>query len=235
MAYIYEHIRTQGFEPMHFEEHYTRLEELARRLFLAPLTVEREELQRRIGECLRNGGYSSCNTNAVVVRYYATGKIEIEAVEMLYNSFSLRAIRPHGYICPLSGELLLENTSAKEAMLELNRTTAFASEQGVALWVNEQSEILAIDGASVIAIFENEIRFSSVGRGVEFEYAYNIAKSMKRNISREAICVEDLSKVKELFFIDYRGITALEEFGGHRYMDITAEKIATRVAEAERL
>ena len=105
----------------------------------------------------------------------------------------------------------------------------------MALWVNEQSEILAIDGASVIAIFENEIRFSSVGRGVEFEYAYNIAKSMKRNISREAICVEDLSKVKELFFIDYRGITALEEFGGHRYMDITAEKIATRVAEAERL
>ena len=234
MAYIYEHIRTQGFEPLHFEEHYARLDTLARKLFLAPLAIEREELQRRIGECLRMGGYSSHTTNAVYVRYYATGKVEIEAVEMLYNSFSLRALRPHGYICSLSGGLLLEHTSAKEAMLELNHAISSIAKQGVPIWVNAANEVLAIDGSSVIAIFENEIRFSSVGTGVEFEHAYNIAKNMRRIISREAISIEDLPKVKELLFIDYRGITALEEFGGHRYMDITAEKIAAKIAEKEK-
>ena len=48
MAYIYEHIRTKGFEPMHFEEHYARLDALARKLFFAPLAIEREALQRMI-------------------------------------------------------------------------------------------------------------------------------------------------------------------------------------------
>lgn len=232
MAYIYEHIRTQGFEPMHFEEHYTRLEELARRLFLAPLTVEREELQRRIGECLRNGGYSSCNTNAVVVRYYATGKMEIEAVEMLYNSFSLRAIRPRLFVCHLSGELLTDNTSAKEALLEFNRTTALTSEQGVALWANEQGEVLAIDGAAVIAIFEDEIRFSHTD-SVEAGLAYDVAESIGRKVSKEPISLSDIAQAKELLYIDYRGITAIDAIDSHHLMDITALKFATKIAERE--
>ena len=44
MAYIYEHIRTRGFEPLHFEEHFARLDALSRKLFLSPIAIEREEL-----------------------------------------------------------------------------------------------------------------------------------------------------------------------------------------------
>ena len=234
MAYIYEHIRTQGFEPMHFEEHYTRLDALARSLFLAPLAVAREELQKRVAECLRSADCSPCVTNAVCVRYYADGKLEVEVAEMWYDSFSLRALRPQGYLCRVSGELLLQNTSAKEALIELNRTTAQMTDEGVAVWVDEQGEILAIDGVSVIAVFEDEIRFSRLGAGVEFELAYKVATAMKRNVTRCAIMADELLQVKELLCVDYRGVTAIAGYNGHFYMDILAEKIASKVAKEER-
>ena len=157
----------------------------------------------------------------------------IEGVEIWYNIFSLRALRPQGYIHHLSGELLYINTSVKEAALEFNRSIAHFSDKGVAIWANEQGEVIAIDGAPVIAVFEDEIRFSRLGTGVEFDLAYIMTKSMKRNVSKGEIMIDELCNAKELLCVDYRGITALEGFEQHRYMDITAEKIASKIAEKE--
>lgn len=234
MAYIYEYIRTQGFAPMHFEEHYTRLEALARKYFLAPLSVERKELQRLIGERLCNDGFSPRNTNAVYVRYNSDGEITIISEEILYNDFSLRALRPHIFVCRVSGEPLTDNTSVKESLLEMNRTTALISEQGVPLWVNEQGEVLAIDGAAVIAVFDDEIRFSRLGGGVEFELAYHAASKIRKNIAKEEILLSDLTSVKELLCIDHRGITAIEAYESHHFMDITASKLAAAITAKER-
>ncbi len=234
MAYIYEHIRTKGFEPMHFEEHYVRLDTLARRLFVCPFDVKREELKRQIAEVLRKEGFSAHTQNAVYVRYYSDGRLSVEGVDTLYSRFSLRAIRPHGYICRISGELLVENTSAKEAMLELNGAISQTLDGGVPIWVNEQGEVLAIDGSPVIAVFEDEIRFSRMGEGVEFDVAYATIGDIRRKITKEEIRVEQLCDVKELLCVDYRGVTALESFESHRYVDIIAERIAMKVADAER-
>ena len=234
MAYLYEHIRTQGFEPMHFEEHYAHLDALARKLFVRPLNVEREELKRQIAETLRKEGFSAHTMNAVCVRCYSDGSLNVEGVEMLYNQFSLRAIRPNGYICRVSGELLVANTSAKDALTELNGEISQLSEEGVSIWVNEQGEVLAIDGSPVIAVFEDEIRFSRMGEGVEFDVAYATIGDIRRKITKEEIRVEQLCDVKELLCVDYRGVTALESFESHRYVDIIAERIAMKVADAER-
>ena len=233
MAYIYEYIRTQGYEPLHFEEHFTRLEALAHKLFLAPLAISRKELQRLISERLHNEGYSPKTTNAVAVRYHNTGDIAIECIDILYNNFALRALHPQAYTCRLSGELLTENTSAKESMLELNRTMGEITEEGVALWVNELSEVIAIDGSPVIVVFDDEIRFSRMGSGVEFELAYNAVNKMKGNISREEISLEELKRAKELLYIDHRGLSAVKSLDNTFYMDITATKIAAKIAEME--
>lgn len=232
MAYIYEYIRTRGYEPIHFEEHYARLDALARKHLFIPFSVERDELCRLISEKLRNGHFSAKNNNAVYVRYDSNGVVEVRCVDTLYNEFSLRALHPRLFVCHLSGELLTENTSAKEALLELNRTTALASEQGVALWANNQREVLAIDGAAVIAIFEDEIRFSST-ESVEATLAYDIAKSMGREVSKVPILLDEIAQAKELLYIDYRGITAIEAIDTHYLMDITASKLATKIAEKE--
>lgn len=234
MAYIYEYIRTRGYEPIYFEEHYARLDALARKHLLRPFSVERDELCRLIGEKLRSGHFSAKNNNAVYVRYDSNGVAEVECVDTLYNEFSLRALRPRLFVCRLSGELLTDNTSAKEALLELNRTVALTSEQGVALWANEQGEVLAIDGADVIAIFEDEIRFSST-ESVEAALAYDVTKSIGRKVSKEPILLDEIAQAKELLFIDYRGITAIEAIDTHYLMDITASKLATKIVEKERI
>lgn len=233
MAYIYEHIRTRGFEAMHFEEHYVRLDALARRVFLSPFKPSREELQKMIAEKLRDEGFSPRTENAVCVRYYSDGELCIEPIELIYNHFSLRAISPQGYIYRTSGDLILENTSAKESLVELNRTMAQISDEGVAIWVDEQGEVLAIDGSSVVAIFEDGICFSRRGNGVEFERAFSAIERSRANVSRGAIMADELHRAKELLFIDFRGVTALHHFDSNRYMDIIAERVADTVAKEE--
>ena len=233
MAYIYEYIRTQGFEPIYLKEHFTRLDALSRRLFLAPLKVTQELLKQEIANVLLQGGCSSRTMNAVYVRCGSDGVVGVEVEELLYNHFSLRALRPRGYLCRVSGDLILENNSAKEALVELNRTMAQISEEGAAIWCDEQGEVLAIDGASVIAIFEDEVRFSRRGDGVEFDIAYAASEGVKPLISRGAVMVDDLRTAKEILCIDHRGVTALHSFDSHRYMDLIGAKIAARVADRE--
>lgn len=233
MAYIYEHIRTKGYKPMHFEEHITRLEELTDTLFSNGANLDKEQLCSRIAEVLRNNGYSPNTINAVSVKCYDNGDIEVEPIEYLYNNFSLRALRPQGFIVRVSGELIVQNTSAKMALLELNHATAQTSERGVPVWINDAGEVIAIDGAPVVAVLDNEIRFSRMGAGVEFDLAYDAIKRTKHKATKGAIMVEELSVAKELLAIDYRGITAIAGYGEHLYMDITAERIAKQIASIE--
>ena len=142
-------------------------------------------------------------------------------------------MRPSTFVCRISGELLTENTSAKRALLDLNHTTSLATDHGVPLWANEQGEVLAIDGTTAIAIFEDEVRFSQT-ESVEAELAYEVIKSMGRKVSKEPILLTDIAKAKELLYIDYRGIVALKAFDSHYLMDLVASKIAEKIAEKER-
>ena len=234
MAYIYEYIRTRGFEPLFFEEHFARLDGLSRRLFLAPIAIEPNALKREIAKALQQGGCSPRTANAVRVQCSSSGKVEFDAVDILYNDFSLRALRPEGYLSRVSGELIVENTSVKEALIELNRAMAQISDEGVAIWVDEQGEVLAMDGAPVVAVFDGEVRFSRLGDGVEFDIAYSETAKLGYRVSKGAIMVEELRSAKELLCIDYRGVTAIYSFDSRLYMDIVAEKIAQAVADVER-
>lgn len=233
MAYIYEYIRTRGFEPIHFEEHYARLNALSERLFGRPLSIAADALRESISNTLRSDGYSPHTINCVCVRCLDNGELRFETIEILYDTFSLRAIRPQGYICHLSGDMLIANTSAKDAMLELNRSVAQSTDAVVPIWVDEQNRLLAIDGAPIAAIFEDEIRFSDIGGGVEFDIAIEKMASSKRKISKSVIKLDELMSAKELLYIDHRGVTALAGWREHTYMDITAERIARKVAETE--
>lgn len=234
IPYIYEYVRCRGFAPLYLEQHIARLDTLSRKLFLTECGLTREVLERDIAGVLRSEGYSANHTNAVQVCIYIDGRTEIRCVEMFYDDFSLRAVRPQGYICSLSGDMLLQPTSAKEATLSLCRATAEVSDEGVAVWVSDMGEVKAIDGGSVVAVFDDEIRFSQSGAGVEFELAYKALKGDKRVVRHGEILHSDIACAKELFYIDYRGVTALSACEGHRFMDIVAERVARQVADKER-
>jgi hypothetical protein len=107
------------------------------------------------------------------------------------------------------------------------------AERSVAIWINEGNEVIAIDGSPVIAVFEDEVRFARNGEGVEVDLAYDVVVKLGRNATRGAIKLADLSEAKELKFIGYEGLTAVHSYLSTRYMDILAEKIAAKIAEAE--
>lgn len=237
MAYIYEYIRTQGYEPLHFEEHCARLEETARRLYSLSWSINRKELRERIATELQGGGYSSLVANAVKVCIHADSSIEIVPEEVLYNQFSARAIRPRicGVELVAKGSSLTENSSAKEALIELHRAKNqhLDNPNEPTIWVTEQEEVVAIDGSAVIAVFEDEVIFSECGFGIEFDLAYNAALQKNLNPRRGAILLSQLGRAKELLSIDHRGITAIERWEEHHYMDLTASMIAAEIAKNE--
>lgn len=245
MAYIYEYIRTKGFEPIHFEEHYTHLDALSVVYFSESLKISRQELLKAIKESLREGHFSPTSMNVVYVRYFADGTFELEANYMIYNAFAMRALRPKAHLLRVSGELLTDNTSAKEALIEFFHTTLQqhnGANNDVALWADAKDEVVAIDGSPVIAVFENEVRFSHKGSGVEFDFAYDIVAKMNRNATKGQIYLADLTEAKELLYISHEGITAVKLFQPESevestllFMDISAEKFAAKIAEAEQV
>lgn len=229
MAYIYEHIRTNGHEPLHLEEHIEHLKATVVNQFGTIPSLPQEGLRKAIKEALQKGNRSSRTMNAVVVRYHADAEVEVEVQEMIYSHFSLRAIRPEGYLHRVSGDSITDNTSVKAALLEF----LHSSHEGAAIWVDEMNEVIAIDGQSVVAVFEDEIRFSQRGSGVEFDLAYNALSKGRRKVCKGAIRVEELHEAKELLAIGYEGVTAISHYDGVIYMDILAEKIASMVASEE--
>ena len=84
-------------------------------------------------------------------------------------------------------------------------------------------------------MFEDEVRFSQKGDGVEFEHAFETVTKMGRNATRDAINLEDLKDAKELLFIGHEGLSAVHRFESRIFMDISAEKIASAIAQAESL
>ncbi len=233
MAYIYEYIRTRGYQPMHFDEHFARLSALSNDIFNSPICITSDALKELIQSILQCEGYSPHTINGVYVRCYDNGEITVDAIEIIYNNFALRAIRPQGFVCRLSGDFLTKNTSAKEAMLELNHSMSQISDAQVPIWIDEQERIVAIDGSPIAAIFDDEIRFSSSGEGVEFDFAMRHISAHGRKVTKGMIMLDDLTSAKEIIYIDYRGITALAKWNERHYMDITAERMASQIAKAE--
>ncbi len=229
MSYIYEHIRCRGYSPLHLKEHYAHLEATARTCYDAGLNFTCESLRREIELCLREAYLSPSVTNAVEVQYHTDGSLRCVAKELLYDDFTVRTLRPRGYVAHIAGDMLLLNTSAKRAIVEFSNDTAQGEERCVAIWVSDNDEVLAIDGDPVIAVFENEIRFSPSGNSVEMDLAFKAALELNRNVVTAPIFVGELNGAKEILCIGYEGITALFRFENQVYMNLVARKIAERV------
>ena len=235
MAHIYEHIRTRGHEPLHFEEHFAQLEALSAKYFTEPISFPPQYVRESIISDAKRRHLSSTGMNCALVMLFHDGAIHIQTEWMMYDRFSLRALHPNCYPVCISGEIILDNTSVKEQLLGFQYVcTSEDNKNDVAIWHNEQGEVLAIDGAPVVAVFEDEIIFSNYGQSVEFDLAYELLSKGRSDVAKGVIKLENLSKAKELLFIDHRGVTAVNRlYGSTIYMDITAEKIATLIAEAE--
>lgn len=235
-AYIYQRLRTRGVEPLYLDRAVEHLSYWSERLFDEPFHPDTKALNAQIRAALLNEGFSKGGTHAVEVRLYSCGDILVTPLESLYlESFPLRAIRPSATPQHLTGELLLAPTSAKEAMLAICHTAKLLPSQDIPMWIDHNNEITAIDGAPVIAVMENEIILSHLGDSVEFELAEQALANTTHPMRRGFISCNELPLVKELLYIDHRGITALNDIEGRQLSNIVAERIAKEVQKLDNL
>lgn len=229
MSYIYEHIRCRGYRPLLLDEHYANLEATARACFDTTLNFSREKLQRQIEKCLREASLSPAVTNGVEVQYRTDGTMCCVAKELLYDNFAVRSLRPRGYVTRILGDIVLQNTSVKRAMVKFTHDTKQSEERCEAIWLSENDEVIAIDGEAVIVVFEEEIRFSQSINSVEMDLAFRAAMDLGYNVVTGPIFVGELEDAKEILHIGYEGITALFHFNDKIYLNLTARKIAERI------
>ena len=232
--YIYQRLRTRGVEPLYLARSIERLEGWSERIFGDRIDLDEGSMADRIRESLLDEHLSMSGTHAVEVRLYPAGNIEVRPLDNIYlEPFPLRAIRPTTTVKHLAGDMLLAPTSAKEALLDICRIGKGLPSQNIPMWLNPHNEIIAIDGAAVVAVTDDEILLSQAGYDIEFELAEIVLAKTRHKIRRAAISYDDIDLFKEIVYIDYRGVAALESIGERPLGNIVAERIAKEVQKLE--
>ena len=235
-VYIYQQLRTKGVKPLYLANAVKTLEQWGEKIFDVEITLNASAIERQISEKLIAERMSPNTTHAVELRLYPSQEVDVVVKKTLYlEPFPLRAIRPIATPHRLSGNLMFAPTSARKALLDICQTSAKLPSESISMWIDNFNEIVTIDGASVVAVTDEEIIFSHLGEGAEFELAEQAMSKTSHSVRRGAILYDDICLFKELLYIDYRGVVALDSIAGRQLSNIIAERIAKEVKKLENL
>ena len=235
-VYIYQRLRTQGVKPLYLARAIEELETLSEMIFERTITLNKEELERSIGDAILAQHLSQRSTHAVEVRVFPSQEVEIVVDNAIFlEPFPLRAIRPTAVPYILSNEMLLHPTSARDALLDIYHAGAKLPSESTPMWIDHNNEIVAIEGASVVAVTDSEVIFSRFGRGVEFELAERAMAKTSHYTRRGEVLYDNITLYKEVLYIDHRGVVALASIEGRALSNIIAERIAKEVTKLEKL
>lgn len=232
--YIYQRLRTQGARALYLAHAIKALEMWSEQIFGAAIQLDEEELKLKIAEYILTERLSQHATHAIEVRLYANKEVEVVGQETLYlEPFPLRAIRPVATPHYITSDLALAPTSARDALLDICRTQSKLPSESIAMWIDHNNEITAIDGSPVVAVTNKEVIISRLGRSVEIELVERALSKTLHRTRRDAILYDNIEQYKELLYIDHRGIVALASIEGRPLSNIVAERIAKEVKKLE--
>ena len=229
--YLYQQVRTQGYQPLRLAEHCRLLSFASQRLFDRVLNADIQELEQSIAAILAHDRYSKELSHIVEIRLYSESDYAVFAVESsLYGDFELRAIRPRALIH--SAEIGFGDmpTSAARAHTELLRK--YGEKYGCACVVcaDHNGIVGNIDGAAVMAVIDREIVVSQAVESVEKSLMIERLRECRHeNVVVRDISVEELRRAEEIFYIDVRGITSISELEGEVLSDFVANAVGDGV------
>ena len=235
-AYIYQRLRTRGVEPLYPTYIIRSIEALAEQIFHRQITLNIDEVRSKIAAAITRERLSQHAIHAVELRLYPSGEIEAVTESAFYlEAFPLRAIRPVATPYRITSDLLLAPTSARDALLDICKSESALPSESISMWIDHNNEITAIDGASVVAVTQDEVIFSQLGKGVEFELALRAIEKTSHRVVRGEILYNNAHDYKELLYIDHRGVVALDSIEGRQLSNIVAERIVQEVKKLEKL
>ena len=225
--YIYQRMRTKDNHILYLEEHLELINYGFELLYGTPTALTIEQVNKDCEKLLKKGGYQENATHILELRYDRYQNYSLRVLETsLYKHFSVRAVRPKAHIFNIANLEINLPTSAAITANELLCTMARRYDCDIPLCIDDYGVLSSIDGASPIIARGREIVISQTIPSVELEMAYQaLSNQTKYKITTSPISIEEATHADELFYIDYRGITAVGSLSDSFYSDNIAHTV----------
>ncbi len=226
--FLYQMIHVAGRTPRWLDLHLAHLQQDEMTLYGHVSNLDWAAVGARIVALLEEGRYPKERSTSLRLELSPEGELSYRFDEGgLYQGYVLRALRPVGHLCRFAIPWEGVRSSAELAAWELAEATVG---QGVVIRCNEQGHLLEADHAPLFAVYGRTIYTSREPQGVAGELAQRAIQKAGYRLQIEPVCEEHLPLLDELFYVDHRGVTALERCDeGGLLMSAFAKRVAEQM------
>lgn len=229
--YVYQQVRTVGRHGLNTGRHFEILDRASREVLGFGVRSDAGSLDTQISKLLEDNGYPSDGLSFVTLRQYQSGQLLVAANPIFpYRERKLRIVYPQAGIADYELPFTEQPTSMSEsataiALRELQRKD---SRIKTVIRRNTAGEILSADGAPLFIIEGRQVVSPlRTTDSVEFETAAAAAMRAGLTFATDVVDTERLLNADELFFADYRGLTAVSTCEGHLYIHLLTERLSS--------
>lgn len=225
--FIYQRVRATDNMVINLDKHLDILKTYTEILMPQTPLPTAKEIEQMCQRLLLRGGYSASATLFLDIRIWQSGKVRISVVgTSIYKQFSLRVLRPKAALIEGCSTPLLYPTSAEISCNQLLQNIVRQSGCDIAIAVDNR-QVTAVESANPIAVHGTRVTISKSISSVYTDMVFEALQKLPQyEVSIEPLTVQLLSTADEIFYADYRGITAVGTLGEKHYSDSVAYAIS---------
>lgn len=222
-----------GRRPRLLHAHLDRLERSREELFGIRSHLDGEEIARRIVRLLDEGRYPADRSAYVRLELRNDGTLDLRPeAGSLYRGYVLRALHPAA--CSLRFDIPFSPhpTSAAEAAWATAREMAAARGLRSVVRIDRSGRRAEADGATLFTVRDRTLFTAAEPDDATGRLAVEAIRRAGYPLRTEPDDSRQAPFPDELFYVDHRGVTALERCDGRLLMAVIAARVA---GEMERL
>lgn len=232
--FLYQHLHLAHGQVRNLTAHLTLLDGASQHLFGRAYCPEEKALSARILALAAQEGYASSPYSAFV-RLEITPSGEERLIYLggsLYEGYALRSIHPTGATIPCNMPHPEAPTSAREATSLLATAEAQRNGADLALCYDREGVLLSAEEAPLFGIRGKSLYLGASYPNVERFLLLQLLPQTGLVCASEPLSIDILPEMEEIFFVDYRGITALRSCNQIPLMVLLVERLANAMERA---
>lgn len=223
-------IHIRGREVRLLKEHLREAERGWSLLFGGQLRLDIVAVERQICALLDEGRYPLEGSSYVRLQVTADGSwsCSVEG-ESLYRGYVLRALRPDAVTIRFAHPFEGIQTTAARAVWQTARAMAEARKVRSVVRLDDEMTLREADGAPLFAVAGRTVYTSQEPQGVEGGLAREAIRRAGYPLEILKLKRDHLPRIEELFYVDFRGVTALKSCDGKLLLSAVAERVARQM------
>lgn len=231
--YLVQTVHVRGRQPRLLREHLDRLERSRAELFGEHPHLDAKEVAERIVRLLDAERYPAGLSIGVRLELRGCDTLDLRPDPVpLYRGYVLRALRPAACSLRFDVPFSPHPTSAGEAVWATAGEIAAARGYRTAVRIDRSGLRSEADGAPLFTVRGRTVFVPAPPADVTGRLAAEAIRRAGYALRIETTPAEELPFPDELFYVDHRGVTALESCDGRLLMAVIAERVA---GEMERI